>query len=136
MKVATKALSERLSTRPGKRRLKLSLAGSWVGGGGYHLTILFAITAVVAIAAAVLIVIWVIGDLAETNLVRISEENTARDAAHIQSMMRGGHSMDAVVSDGGRVDGGMAMQEIQQPMAHDMQSVDDTVIHDTMSEMH
>ena len=54
----------------------------------YRLTILFAITAVVVIAVATAVVYRVIGDLTEENLIRIGEENTDRDAMHIQSMMR------------------------------------------------
>ncbi len=51
-----------------------------------RLTILFACTALVVIAIATIVVNLVIGNLAEDNLLRIAEENTARDALHIQSM--------------------------------------------------
>ena len=52
------------------------------------LTILLAGTLVSSIAIAALIVNLVIGDLAEDNLMRIAEENTARNAMHMQAMMR------------------------------------------------
>lgn len=54
----------------------------------WRLTFFFVVTALLAIAIAVIIVNRIIGDLAKDNLVRITEENTARDAEHIQSMMR------------------------------------------------
>ena len=59
----------------------------------FRLTFFFVVTAVAAIALAANIVNRVIGDLAEENLIRIAEENTARDAVHMQSMMRRGPSM-------------------------------------------
>ena len=54
----------------------------------YRLTLLFAITAVVVITVAAVVVNYVIGNLAEDNLIEIAEENTTRDGAHIQSMLR------------------------------------------------
>ena len=60
------------------------------------LSILFASTAVSAIAIAALIVNLVIGRLAEDNLMRIAEENTARDAVHMQAMMRRGASVHSM----------------------------------------
>ena len=59
----------------------------------YRLTILFSITALVVIAIAATIANHVIGGLAESDLIRLAERNTFRDASHIQSMMRGQHSM-------------------------------------------
>ena len=59
----------------------------------YRLTLLFAITATAITVSAAMLVNIVVGNLAEDNLIRIAEENTARDGSHIQSMMRGGHSM-------------------------------------------
>ena len=59
----------------------------------FRLTLFFVVTAVAAIALAAVVANGVIGDLAEDNLIRIAEENTARDAVHMQSMMRHGHSM-------------------------------------------
>jgi len=47
---------------------------------------LFAGTAVSAIAVAALIVNLVIGGLAEDNLMRIAEENSARDAMHMPAL--------------------------------------------------
>ena len=95
----------------------------WVGAWSkkYRLTLLFAITAVGLTAAAAMLVNIVVGNLAEDNLIRIAEENTARDGSHIQSMMRGGHSM---VSDGPT---GMmhnqTMEGMEQPMPDAMRSI-------------
>ena len=49
---------------------------------------------------AVILVNLVIGDLAQANLTRMAEENTARDALHIQSMMRGAHIAQGMSSVG------------------------------------
>ena len=87
----------------------------------YRLTILFAITAVVVIALAAAMVNRVIGDLAEDNLIRIAEENTARDTLHIQAMMRRGHSMQDISSTGA-ADGGTAMQRMRQPVPLTLES--------------
>ena len=63
----------------------------------YRRTIIFAITAllVVAVAAAVAAtkVNDVIANLAEKQLLNLAEENTTRDARHIQSMITGGQGM-------------------------------------------
>ena len=85
------------------------------GMGKYRLTLLFAVTAVLVIAAAALIANHVIGSLAEDNLVRIAEENTARDGLHIQSMMRTRHSMEGM-SAAGTMNLGSGIQEMQQTM--------------------
>ena len=55
------------------------------------------------------------GHVAETNLVRIAEENTVRDALHIQSMMRIGNSMHSMVSDRS-VDSREGTQDMNGPM--------------------
>ncbi len=49
----------------------------------YRLTLLFAITALVVMTVTTIMVNIVGADLAEKNLLRVTEENTARDAAHI-----------------------------------------------------
>ena len=76
----------------------------------YRLTVLFAITAIALTAAAAILVNIVVGNLAENNLIRIAEENTARDGSHIQSMMRGSHSM------GSDQDSGMMRSETMEGM--------------------
>ena len=102
----------------------------------YRLTLMFAITAIALTVAAAMLVNIVVGNLAENNLIRIAEENTARDGSHIQSMMRGGHSMDSEAPAGmmhgqtmggmeqsmsdamlseGATDSGMPMQNMQLP---------------------
>ena len=85
-----------------------------MGMGKYRLTIVFAATAVVVIAVAALIVNQLVGNLTEDNLVRIAEENTTRDAAHIESMMRGGQSMPSA----GTMShpGESSTQDMQKPM--------------------
>ena len=87
-----------------------------------RLSILFAGAAVSAIAVATMIVHLVIGNLAEDNLMRVAEENTARDAGHLQSMMRmmgpmeGQGSIYDMSSTGAMTDG-KSMPDIQQSMA-------------------
>ena len=82
----------------------------------YRLTLLFAITAILLTAAAAMVVNIVVGNLAENNLIRIAEENTARDGLHIQSMMRGGHSMDGLDSAGVIHD--QTTQNVDRSMPH------------------
>jgi len=57
----------------------------------FRLTWLFVLVSVVLISVATAIVTRIVGNLAETNLVRAAEENAARDALHIQSMLRVHH---------------------------------------------
>ena len=54
----------------------------------FRLTWLFVIVSVAVISVATAIVTRIVGNLAETNLVRAAEENASRDALHIQSMLR------------------------------------------------
>ena len=86
----------------------------------YRLTLLFAITSIALIAAAAMLVNIVVGNLAENNLIRIAEENTARDGLHIQSMMRGGHSMDSDAPNGKMHS--QTIDGMEQPMPGDMLS--------------
>ena len=81
----------------------------------FRLTLFFVITSLMVITGAALVVNRVIGNLAEENLMRIAEENTARDALYIQSMLRGGHSMQVQSSTGSPTDS-IAMQKMQQTM--------------------
>ena len=60
----------------------------------FRLTLIFVLTALVVLAATTFVVNLYGLKLASDNLIRITEENTARDAAHIQSMMRGPHSTE------------------------------------------
>ena len=85
----------------------------------YRLTVLFGVTAVMVITTAAILVNIIVGRLAEDNLVRIAEENTARDGLHIQSMMRMGHFMDRGSSTEA-VHSREAMQDMGQPVAHGM----------------
>ncbi len=59
----------------------------------YRLTFLFSVTALVIIAVAAVVSNYVVGGLAESDLTKLAELNTFRDASHIQSMMRGRHTM-------------------------------------------
>jgi len=83
-------------------------AGGW--SRKYRLTILFAATAVLVITVATVAVNHVIGNLAEGNLIRSAEENTIRDAEHIQAMMRSGHTMGAMTVTGGDMSAAGPMQ--------------------------
>ena len=86
----------------------------------FRLTFVFAATAIMVISVAILVVNQVIGDLAESKLVRMAEENTARDAAHIESMVRGdsmGSMAPTEAMTGGRAGPGM-----QHPVEQDMES--------------
>ena len=76
----------------------------------FRLTAYFVLTALVVIALAAVVVNRLVGDLARGNLIRIAEENTARDAVHIQAMMRRGHSMRGMPTPNGK-----AIQDIPQP---------------------
>ena len=71
-------------------QIKLA-AGRW---GKYRHSLLFAATAVVVMAIAATFaatkVNGVIAGVAERQVTGLAEENTTRDALHIQSMVRGG----------------------------------------------
>ena len=118
-----------VSGRLGRQSLPLRLRqwtptqARWIGAWSkkYRLTLLFAITAIALTAAAAMLINIVVGNLAENNLIRIAEENTARDGLHIQSMMRMGHSMGGGSSTNG-VGGGDAMQDMGQSMTGGMPS--------------
>ena len=107
-----------------QRRYTLTTEAKKAGQRGlrrYRLTLAFVFTALVVTAVASIVVNLVIGDLAEANLNRIAEENTARDTVHILSMMRmmepmvDQHPMDGM-SSAEATDSGNAMQHGQQPM--------------------
>jgi len=83
----------------------------------YRLTLLFAFTALLTIAAATVLVNVIVGNLAESNLIKVAEDHTAREGLHIQSMMR----MLGAASSGG-TSSAQPMEEIAPQMAHDMVS--------------
>ena len=64
----------------------------------FRLTLSFVVTALLVMTGATIGVNLLAGRLAEQNLLRVTEENTARDAAHIQSMMLGSHRMPGMGS--------------------------------------
>ena len=64
--------------------------------GKYRLTLLFVVTAIVVMVTATVTVNLVIGNLAEDNLIRIAEENTTREALHIEAMIRGPQSTTVI----------------------------------------
>ena len=79
----------------------------------YSLSLLFVAVSIVVIGTATIVVNGIVGAAAERGLVRIAEENTARDGMHVQSMIRGQHSMDGMTaseSEGGGsgMNGGMS----------------------------
>ena len=75
----------------------------------FRLVFFFAITALIVITVAAAVAYRSFGHVAESNLVRIAEENTLRDALHIQSMMRTGNSMHSIAP-GRSVDSGDDMK--------------------------
>ena len=81
----------------------------------YRLTLLFAATAMVVIAIAAIVVNHITGNLAEDNLIRSAEEDTARDGLHIQSMMRRHLSMETT-SGAGSTPGGSSPDQMQHPV--------------------
>ena len=54
----------------------------------YRLTLFFVITSLVVIGATTFVVNKVVGDLARKNLIEIAQTDSARDALHVQSMIR------------------------------------------------
>ena len=80
----------------------------------WRLTIFFALTAIGATGIAIIAVNHVIGNLIEDDLTRASEEDTIRDALHIESMVSG-KAMPGMTS-AGATDSGMSMQNMQQSM--------------------
>ena len=81
----------------------------------YRLTLSFVLVAIVVMAFTTIMVNRAGGELAEKNLIRMTEENTARDAAHIHSMIRGHRSMHPMAS-GDDTAGGHGMDDGQQPV--------------------
>ena len=71
----------------------------------YRLTWMFAIIAALVISITTVTLNWSIGNLAEDNLVRAAEENTARDAEHMQAMMRRNHMGHTTSADRSGADG-------------------------------
>ena len=80
----------------------------------YQLLVYFAIAALIFITVTAAIAYRMYGGLAEANLIRIAEENTLRDAVHIQSMMRSGPS-NHIVASGRSLDAGGEMGDMEQP---------------------
>ncbi len=62
----------------------------------FRLTFYFVLTAVLVIGVVTVAVGVIAGRLAEESLVRVTEENSARDATHIHSMITGQHAMPAM----------------------------------------
>ena len=65
----------------------------------YRLSLLFVLTALIALSAADLAVNHYGGKLAEDNLVRIAQDTTARDAEHLLSMLNSGVHVGSIHSD-------------------------------------
>ena len=87
----------------------------------FRLTTFFVITALAVLSATTVAVNLLGSRLAEENLLRVTEENTTRDAAHIQSMMWGGDSMHGMSAGASARSG--AMQEMQRPVRLTLESV-------------
>ncbi|MCH7843620.1 MAG: hypothetical protein IID01_12750 [Chloroflexi bacterium] len=90
---------------------KIQLDATAVGKGlaKYRQTIMFAITALIVMSIAAGIAATkvnnVIANLAETQLIDLAEENTRKDARHIQSMVAGGGMMPSMGQDMAAVGG-------------------------------
>ena len=64
----------------------------WQAVRKFHLTQFFVVVSLVAATVATVVVNRVVGQIGEDNLIRVAQEDVDRDAAHIQSMIRGRHS--------------------------------------------
>ena len=83
----------------------------------FRLTYYFALTALVVMTSTTIGVNLLGGRLAEENLTRLTGENTARDGAHIQSMLMGHHSMNGMPSgEGAAGNGGMQRSRQSMPL--------------------
>ena len=89
----------------------------------YRLTVYFAISSIVIIAVATIVSSQIIGGVAEDNLTRSAEENSARDAAHIQAMMRGGNSMSAMPSMGSQQQDEMSFETVADKLPRTFSSL-------------
>ena len=85
--------------------------------GRFRLTFFFAIIATVSLAVAAVVVNHVIGTEAQENLIRAAEENTTRDAEHIQSMIHLSHPMAKRIAPSDGVDLSGDMQDMGPPQA-------------------
>ena len=104
MRIIARSPGRENLSAPGQQQLASEAKKVNPGMRKYRLTFFFIVTALLAVAMATIIVNHVIGRLAEGNLIRMAEENTAKDARHIEYMLRRSHSMP-----------GMAMQNVQHP---------------------
>ena len=92
---------------------------AWSALQKWRLTFFFVVTALLALAVAVILVNRVIGNQTEANLIRVAEENTARDAIHIQAMMRRHNSMHSMSPGGTATD----TKPMGQPMMLTLESL-------------
>jgi len=90
-------------------------------GRKWRLTLLFVITAELGMAAAIILVSGIIGGNLNAKLLGIANEQAARDALHIQTVISGGYSMPNR-SSAGDFDSGPGVPENTQPVAHVMSS--------------
>ena len=79
--------------RPASRRHREGSRGAWLHT--YRLTLLYALVSLIAMGVVAVIVNAMGADLAEANLVRLTEENAVREGEHILSMVSAGPSMEA-----------------------------------------
>ena len=86
-------------------------------GRKWRLTLLFVITAELGMAAAIILVSGVIGGNLNATLLGIANEQAARDALHIQTVIRGGYSIAGGSSTSGVAgDGGLSEDLHPGPM--------------------
>ena len=82
----------RQSGRPAGRLGRI-VRRTYANLASYRLTLAFALTASVICGAAVGSLGLAVSDVAERNLIRVAEQSSTADAAHILSMIRGRQSM-------------------------------------------
>ena len=110
-----------LPWRPASGALRQEAEQALIPGWGvqglrrFRLTLSFAAAAIVLMAVATIFANRVIGDTARDNLIRIAEENTTRDAEHLQAMMRTGQYSSHSMRSGGSSDTGNMMGQVQEP---------------------
>ena len=97
----------------------ITAKSAWSALQKWRLTFFFVVTALLALAVAVILVNRVIGNHTEANLIRVAEENTARDAIHMQAMMRRHDSMDTMSLGGTATD----TKHLGQPMMLSLESL-------------
>ena len=112
-----RSLRPNLVRGSGRAAASKTLVATFRRLGRFRLTLFFAVTATVSLVVAALVVNHVIGTEAQENLIRIAEENTTREAEHIQSMILTGQHPASSMASSKDADLGSAMQDMGPPQA-------------------